>query len=346
MTQPIGFAIVGIGVIAVHHARAIRATPDAHLVSVFARDLAKGQAAAEQLGCEAAPTLAQVLGDPRVQVVVITTPSGAHADIAIAAAKAGKHILCEKPLDITLERTDRIIAACAAAKVILCPVFQNRFDDKVDLVRETIRSNRLGRLLIGRASIKWKRTEEYYRSGSWRGTRALDGGGCLMNQGIHTIDLLVHLMGRPVEVVGQVANLRHQGIEVEDTACALLRFANGAMGLIEGTTATDPQLPAIVEISGTNGTVALNGEFLGQWNLANPEAADLIRRQTIIPDPVQPDEHEARLPKHRRQLDDLIGSIRRGALETSIPPSDSRLAVEVILGIYESAATGKPYRFT
>jgi predicted dehydrogenase len=341
----IGFAIAGTGVIAKHHARAILATPDARLVSVFARDADKRRAFAEQHGCATAASLEELVADPAVQVVVIATPSGAHAEQAIAAARAGKHVLCEKPLDITLEKTDRIVAACAEHGVILCPVFQNRFGDHVRRIKRAVDSGRLGRLLLGRATVKWQRTREYYQSGSWRGTRALDGGGCLMNQGIHTVDLLLHLMGEPVEVTGYADTLVHSGIEVEDTACAVVRFASGAMGVIEATTATTPQLPAGIELTGSRGTVAMRGEHLSAWEVAEPDADDLAVRAGIDPRAVEPVEDEARFPKHRRQLDDLIGAIRAGASATSIPAADGRLALEIVLGIYRSAETGAPYRF-
>ncbi len=346
MTQPpIGFAIAGAGMIAKHHARAILATPDARLVSVFARDAAKRDEFAAQHRCTSAASLAALVGDPAVQVVVIATPSGAHAEQATAAAAAGKHVLCEKPLDISLEKTDHIIDACAAGRVILCPVFQNRFGDPVRRIKHAVDSGRLGRLLLGRATVKWQRTTQYYQSGSWRGTRALDGGGCLMNQAIHTIDLLLHMMGEPVSVTGHTGTLLHSGIEVEDTACAVLRFANGAMGVIEATTATSPQLPASIEITGTRGTVATRGELLSAWDLADADAQDVAVRAAIDPFAVEPIEDEARFPKHRRQLDELIAAIRAGAPATSIPAADGRLALEVILGIYRSAETGEPYRF-
>ena len=163
-----------------------------------------------------------------------------------------------------------------------------------------------------------------------------------MNQAIHTIDLLLHVMGRPRSVSGQVRNLIHQGIEVEDTAVATIEFANGALGLIEATTATSPQLATYLEITGSRGTVAIRGEHLAAWDLADATAEDLAIRQSIDPFAVEPDEHVARYPKHCAQLDDLMSAIHSGNTSTSIPVAEGRLALEVILAIYQSSASGLP----
>jgi UDP-N-acetyl-2-amino-2-deoxyglucuronate dehydrogenase len=345
MTRPLGIALIGTGAIAKHHARAIHATPSTRLVCCFARDVAKRDAFAAEQRCRSAVSLADALADPLVDAVLIATPSGAHLDAVEAAAAAGKHVMCEKPLDITLERTDAIIAACARHRVILCPIFQNRFGEQVQAMKAAIARGRLGRLLLGRATVKWQRTMAYFQSGSWRGTKAVDGGGVLINQAIHTVDLLLHLMGEPVELHGYVATLTHPGIEVEDTACAVLRFADGAMGVIEATTSTTPQLPVEVEVTGANGTIALRGEDIARWDLAALEAGDDAIRSAITAPGPEMDEHEARFPKHRRQLEDLAAAVHSGASETMVAPRAGRLALEVILGIYRSAATGQPYRF-
>jgi predicted dehydrogenase len=345
MTRPLGIALIGTGAIAKHHARAIHATPSTRLVCCFARDAAKRDAFAAEQRCRSAASLADALADPAVDAVLIATPSGAHLDAVQAAAAAGKHVLCEKPLDISLERTDRIIAACAEAGVILCPVFQNRFGDQVLALKAAIAGGRLGRLLLGRATVKWQRTMAYFQSGSWRGTKAVDGGGVLINQAIHTVDLLLHLMGEPLELHGYAATLTHPGIEVEDTACAVIRFAGGAMGVIEATTSTAPQLPVEVEVTGTAGTVAMRGEELSRWDLAAPAPGDDAIRAALKPPSPEMDEHEARFPKHCRQLDDLAAAARSGARETAVPPRAARLALEVVLGIYASAQSGQPYRF-
>ena len=341
---PVGFAIIGTGMIAAHHARAIRAVPDALLVGVHSRDAAKRDAFAKERGIAAFATLAELLADARVQVVVVATPSGNHAEHAMAAAAAGKHVLCEKPLDITVPRASAIVAACAQHGVILLPVFQNRFGPAVLAIREALAAGRLGRVLTGRATMPWKRTQDYYRSGAWRGTWALDGGGCLMNQAIHTIDLLVHFLGQPLEVFGYTATLTHPGVEVEDTACAVLRFASGAMGVIEASTSCDPELPVTVAVTGSAGAVAVRGERLSQWEFAAPTAADTVLRAELVVPRADPEDVEARFPKHRAQVEDLIRAIRSGG-QPSISPHDGVLAIEVITGIYESARTGKPYRF-
>jgi UDP-N-acetyl-2-amino-2-deoxyglucuronate dehydrogenase len=337
---PIGFCIIGAGMIARHHARAIRATRGARLISVVGRDPERAAAFAAEQGC-ASVSMRDALQDARVQAVVITSPSGMHARHGIAAARAGKHLLCEKPLDITLAAIDRLLAASSAAGVLCCPVFQNRSGDAYRVLQRQVARGALGLPLIGRASVLWERSAAYYRSGTWRGSRALDGGGCLMNQSIHTIDLLLHLMGPLVGIQGGCGRLLHAGIEVEDTAVAILRFASGAFGLIEATTATSPQQPATITITGTGGTMAMAGERISALALARPDAISRRLAAGLADQPPEPSEDEARFPKHCRQLQDFIADLRAGRRERSIPAADGRRAVQTILGIYTAARRGR-----
>ena len=178
-----------------------------------------------------------------MEAVTIATPSGAHMEPAVAAAKAGKHVVVEKPLEVTLKKCDRIIEACDKAGVKLAAIFPSRFHDSSKLMKQAVDAGRFGRLTLGDAYVKWYRTQQYYDSGAWRGTWALDGGGALMNQAVHTVDLLAWLMGPVAEVQANTATLAHERIEVEDTAVATLQFANGALGIIEATTAAYPGVP-------------------------------------------------------------------------------------------------------
>ena len=181
-----------------------------------------------------------MLADPAVDAVSVATPSGAHMEPAVAAAKAGKHVIVEKPLEITLQRCDRIINECEKNGVKLSTFFPSRFHDSSIKMKRAVDEGRFGRLTLGDAYVKWFRTQEYYDSGAWRGTWKLDGGGALMNQAVHTVDLLTWLMGPVVEIQAQTATLAHERIEVEDVATATLRFANGALGIIEASTAVYP----------------------------------------------------------------------------------------------------------
>jgi predicted dehydrogenase len=231
-----GFGIIGCGMISAFHARAIADVRGAKLVACFDTRADAAEKFAGEHDCTAYNELAAMLGDPKLDMVTIATPSGAHLEPAIAAARAGKHVIVEKPLEITLKRCDRIIDACAKAGVQLGAIFPSRFHDSSVTLKRAIDGGRFGRLTVGDAYVKWFRTQAYYDSGAWRGTWALDGGGALMNQAIHSVDLLTWLMGPVVEIRANTATLAHQRIEVEDVAVATLKFAHGALGLLEATT--------------------------------------------------------------------------------------------------------------
>src|SRR3954452_18670691 len=215
-----GFGIVGCGMISNFHARAIADVRGTKLVACFdTREPAAEKFAADN-GCKAYTDLKKMLADPKVEIVTIATPSGAHMEPAVAAARAGKHVIIEKPLEITLKRCDQIIDACEKAGVKCGAIFPSRFHDSSVKLKKAIEGGRFGRLTLGDAYVKWFRTQAYYDSGAWRGTWALDGGGALMNQAIHSVDLLTWLMGPVAEVTAHAALLAHERIAVEDTAVA------------------------------------------------------------------------------------------------------------------------------
>jgi hypothetical protein len=229
-SRPLGFAIVGCGVIARFHARALADVPDTRVVAQVSRREANARALADDLGrrCDTYTDLAPVLTRRDVDVVIITTPSGAHLEPATAAAAAGKHVVVEKPLEVTLERCDQIIAACNRHQAKLCTIFPSRFGDANQALKAAVAAGRFGRLTLGETTRKWWRPQSYYDEGGWKGTRALDGGA-LMNQAIHNVDLLCWMMGPVTHINGFTATLAHERIEVEDTAVACLRFASGAL---------------------------------------------------------------------------------------------------------------------
>src|SRR5579884_2931068 len=267
-TSQIGFAIVGCGMIARFHARALAEVPDARLVALVSRREANARAMATELGldCAIATDLNAVLARPDVQAVIVTTPSGAHLEPALAAAQAGKHIVVEKPLEITTARCDQIIEACDRYGVKLCTIFPSRFGDANRALKDAVEAGRFGRLTLGETTCKWWRPQSYYDEGGWKGTRVLDGGGALMNQAIHNVDLLLWLMGPATYVTGFTATLAHERIEVEDTAVACLRFANGALGVIEATTSVSPGLPKTIAIHGDRGTAVIEQEDILRWD--------------------------------------------------------------------------------
>src|SRR6266849_363556 len=265
----LGFAIVGCGMIARFHARALAEVRGAKLVALVSRHEANARAVAEMVGhpCDVCTDLKPVLSRPDVDVVIVTTPSGAHLQPAVAAAQAGKHVVVEKPLEVTLDRCDRIIDACDKNGVKLCTIFPSRFGDANQALKSAVAAGRFGRLTLGETTCKWWRPQSYYDEGGWKGTRALDGGGALMNQAIHNVDLLSWVMGPVTHVSGFTATLAHERIEVEDTAAACLRFANGALGVIEATTSVHPGWPKTIAVHGDQGTVVIEQDDVLRWEL-------------------------------------------------------------------------------
>jgi len=228
MNDPIGFAIIGTGAIADVHASAIRQNSDARLIAAYSRNVAARSAFANRHECRAAESLDEIITDPTIGAVCITTPSGAHAEVAVPVLEAGKAVLCEKPLEVSLEAVDRILRAARAGGGVLAAVFQMRFGRGAQFLKQAVDAGRFGRLTLCSAYIKWWRSQSYYDNSPWKGTWRLDGGGALMNQGIHAVDLLQWLVGLPEEVSAFFGTLVHPGVEAEDTVAAALRFPHGA----------------------------------------------------------------------------------------------------------------------
>ena len=341
----VGFGIVGCGMIAAFHARAIQDLPDAKLVAVQTSNPANAQKISEQVGgCAIYTDSAEFLNHPGLQIVNICTPSGAHLDPAVSAAAAGKHVVVEKPLEITLARCDQIIAACDRAKVQLCTIFPSRFSPANIALKEAIAAGKFGRLTLGDTSVKWWRTQEYYDNGGWRGTWKLDGGGAFMNQAIHNVDLLNWLMGDVAEVCGFTGTLAHERIEVEDTGVAVLRFKNGALGVMQATTSAWPGLLKKTEIHGTTGSAIVEQDDVLLWKF-DPEAPEDQQTRDRFAQKVgggggAADPKAISYQGHLRQLEDFINSIQTGK-KPVVDGADGRKSVEIILAIYESAQSGR-----
>jgi UDP-N-acetyl-2-amino-2-deoxyglucuronate dehydrogenase len=339
-----GFGIIGCGMIAKFHARAIGDTRGAKLVACFNRTLPAAEKLAAESGCKPYDDLDAMLADEKVEVVVIGTPSGAHLEPAVAAAKAGKHVIVEKPLEITLKRCDKIIEACRANNVTLSTIFPSRFHESAVEIKRALEAGRFGRLTVGDAYVKWYRTQQYYDSGKWRGTWDLDGGGALMNQAVHSVDLLLWLMGPVAEVTAQSAMLAHERIAVEDTVVATLKFANGALGVIEATTAAFPGYLKRIEIHGSAGSAVMEEEDIVKWDFAKEQKRDGAIRAAAAArksggggasDPAAIGHHG-----HARQFADVLDAIKKGR-SPRIDGPQGRMAVEVILAIYKAAETGR-----
>ena len=339
-----GIGIVGCGMIADFHARAIADIRGASVVACCDTVPAAAKRFARSVGCNAYGDLKTMVADPQVDVVTICTPSGAHMEPALAAARAGKHVIVEKPLEITLRRCDRIIAACDKAGVVLSTIFPSRFHESAQLLKNAVDKGRFGRLTIGDAYVKWFRSQQYYDSGAWRGTWSLDGGGALMNQAIHSVDLLTWLMGPVAHISAQMATLGHKRIEVEDVVMATLRFENGALGVIEATTAAFPGSLKRIEVHGTEGSAVLKEEDITEWSFAKKTSRDsaLLKRMAGktktgggAADPKAIGHHG-----HTKQFKDVLNAIRKGS-QPLIDGPEGRRSVEIILAIYKAAETGR-----
>jgi predicted dehydrogenase len=340
----IGIGIVGCGMIANFHARAIADAKGAHLVGACSRSKSEYEPFAAQHGCRGFASLEEMLADESVQAVSICTPSGLHMDPAVAAARAGKHVIVEKPLEITTERCDQIIQACEEAGVRLTVTFQSRFHESSRLMKQAVDAGRFGKITMGDAYVKWYRSQAYYDSGEWRGTWKLDGGGALMNQAIHSVDLLLWLMGPVKKVSAMTSTLTHERIEVEDIAVATLEFQNGALGVIEATTTSYPGSLKRIEISGSEGSAVLEEEDIKSWEFANEDPADEKVRAEMVgktesgggaadPSAINHDGHTLLFEEAVNAINENRPSILDG--------SEGRRSVELICAIYESAKTGK-----
>ena len=340
----VGFGIVGCGMISHFHAKAIEEIRGAKFVACFDNRIESAQRLAAEFEGVAYVDLNDMLADPKVDVVTICTPSGAHMEPAVAAANAGKHVIIEKPLEVTLKRCDKIIDACKRNNVVCSPIFPSRFHGASQALKKAIDAGKFGTLSLGDAYVKWFRTQEYYDSGAWRGTWALDGGGALMNQAIHSVDLLIWLMGHVKSLSAHTATLAHQRIEVEDVATAALKFENGALGVIEATTAAYPGMLKKIEIHGSHGSASIEEEDIKTWEFAKMTAkdkkiaAEFSSRNTTGGGAADPSAigHAA----HAHQFRDVLKSIKQGT-QPSIDGAEGRRSVEVILAIYQAAKTNR-----
>ena len=346
--EQVRFGIVGTGMIAGVHAAAIRQCGCAKLVAACDKVLKNAQAYAQQYSIQIEKNLEGLLSRDDIDAIIITTPSGSRRDIAVAAANAGKHVLCEKPMEVTPDRAQSIIDACRRNNVTLGCVFQARTGKNVQQIRKALDGGRFGKLILVSAQIRWFRNQQYYDSAGWRGTWELDGGGVLMNQSIHIIDLLCYLAGKAKTVFGITDTLTHQNIEVEDTAVAAIKFANGALGVIEASTSCGPGFPRKLEISGERGSAILEDDRLIRWSFmdSNPED-DEIRKQGIEGDDLRSghaDPKAIRHEGHRRIIEDFARAVIEGR-DPMIPGTDGKTAVELIYHIYESCRRSRPYDF-
>jgi predicted dehydrogenase len=326
------------------HARAIADVPGAKVVACASRAYPSAEKFALRHGGRALESVAALVRDPQVAIVSICTPSGAHMEPAVMAANAGKHVLIEKPLEISRKRCDKIIEACERNQVKLGTVFPSRFHDCWRELKRAVDSKRFGQLTLAGAYVKWFRTQQYYDSGQWRGTWSLDGGGALMNQAIHTIDLLQWIMGPVESVNAMTATLAHERIEVEDTAVATLRFANGALGTIEATTASYPGMLKKIEIHGSEGSAIVEEEDIKHWKFAKSLAADkkILEQWGVKTSTGGGASDPAAIGHsgHTKLFKDFISAIKKDR-SPLIDGHEGRKSVAIIEAIYAAAKSGK-----
>jgi predicted dehydrogenase len=335
----IHIGILGGGNISGTHARAAREIEGVEIAAVYGQNREKVEELARSSGGVVYDDLQSFLDHRPMEIVAIGSPSGLHAEQGIAAARRGLHVLVEKPIDVTTERTDALIEACEQAHVKLGVFFQDRVKPHLAQLKQFIEAGKLGKPILVTAHVKWYRTPEYYSGSRWRGLRSLDGGGALMNQGVHTVDLLLWLMG-PVERVYAKAITAFHQIETEDTVVATLEFASGAVETLEAATSAYPGYSRRVEITGSEGTIVVEHDRVIAAALRSP--TDTFRsggEQDVNASATSPVVSDVR--GHRMVIEDFLQAIRTDG----VPRCDGRegrKSVELVQAIYESSRTGKP----
>lgn len=334
--KELGFGIIGAGAICPLHISAVELCEGARLAAIADVSAERARKIGEEKGIAWYSDYNELLRNPEVDVVCILTPSGMRAPVCIDAARAGKHIIAEKPLEVNLERVDSVLEACDEAGVKLAVIFQTRFLPGSLAVHKAVSEGRLGKLTLGGAYVKWHRAQDYYDSATWRGTWEFDGGGVLMNQAIHYVDLLQWAMGPVKSVFGHTDTLVKQRIEVEDTAVACVEFTSGAMGVIEACTSAKEGVPARLEIRGEKGTVAIEDGNVVFWDVEGDEDLAHERVDTgsgaTNPMAISSIGHEA-------QIRDMVQAVNEDRPPV-VDGHEARKAIEIISAIYRSSTSG------
>jgi UDP-N-acetyl-2-amino-2-deoxyglucuronate dehydrogenase len=346
MNGKVRCAVVGLGAIGPTHVDAIDKIDNAELVAVCDMARVKADNYAESYGCKAYYDFDEMLTDKRIDLVHICVPSGLHAELGVRAAAAGKHVLTEKPIDVTLEAADRLIAACEDAGVLLSCISQHRFDDAMIDAHDALEKGLFGKLTFGASHTKWYRSQEYYDSGDWRGTWALDGGGALMNQSVHYVDMLQYMMGEVEEVSAYCATLAHVRIEVEDVAAAALKFRSGAIGLLEGNTTAFPGFCTRLDIFGSNGGIVIEDDKIRERKFRQEglDETGFYGSESHKAEDSDDDSgaysSKIHTGSHQRQIQDVIDAVQQGR-RPKVTGRDARHPLAIILAVYESARLGR-----
>ena len=336
----LGISLVGCGIISEIQAAAIKQSQNARLISVYSRNPENARRVGEKFDVPWSSNWENFIENKNMDLVSICTPSGNHLDYGKLAAMGGKHVVVEKPIEVTLERGKQLIDVCKANGIKLAVIFQNRFVPDIQNMKKSIDEGAIGNLFFGDAYIKWFRAQSYYNSAPWRGTIELDGGGVLINQAIHTIDLLRWMMGDVKTVYGQIDTFTHKRIEAEDNAAGVLRFENGALGVIAASTSVQPAMARRLEIHGTKGTVIVDNNLVTFQTGQTAEKVAQKKKTGELSGAKSPLQGYSLLP-HQRQFEAIVDALKN---DTNPPLSgeEALKSLEIVLAIYDSSNLGKP----
>lgn len=341
MSEVTGFGIIGCGLVSDFHARAIADLDEARIVAATDLNAERAAEFAEKTGAEAIGSSEQLCARPDIDVVTVLTPNAHHAEHVIRAAEHGKHVIVEKPPEMTLEATDRMIAACRKADVRLAVCLQVRFREAIRAMKAAVEAGRFGRLLAAEAYMKWHRPTEYYLSDPWRSQRD-EGAGVTIQHAFHYLDLILHLAGPPSRLQAWMTNLVHPEVELEDTCTALLDFESGAQGLVRASTAMYPGTDIRIELNGENGTAIVAGERMVEWAFRDERPEDETIGQIGSAEAQTGAAGAAAFgyEEHRMLIQDMIEAVREGR-EPYVTAANARITLATALAMYESADSGE-----
>ena len=339
-TSKIGFGVIGCGLVSSFHAKSIEAIPDAQIVASTDLDVERARKFVSQFGGEAISDVDELLQREDVDVVNVLTPNAHHEQYVIKAAQAGKHVIVEKPIEMTLEKADRMIKACRSAGVKLAVCQQVRFRKAIDAIKRAIDDGRFGKLLHGDAYMKWFRPREYYHTDPWRSSWE-EGAGVVVQHAFHYLDLLYYIMGPVKSIWARTTNLAHPDVDLEDTAVAILTYSNGARGVLQASTALYPGTDIRIEINGEKGTAIMEGERITCWQFAEDSAEDEDARSIGSGAVATAAGGAADFAyfEHQWLIEDMIRAIRTDR-QPRIPGEEGRRSLQLALAVYESADSG------
>ncbi len=335
--EPLGIAIIGCGMISKIHLAALREIPESRICGVWSRKPETTKRCADEYGIRAYESFQAVCDDSEVKIIILCTPPGLHVDQGLLAAAAGKHLIIEKPLDVDCGKGKKLVETYREKGLKLAVIYQNRYTKAARQVKAAMDQGLLGKLILGDAYVKWYRSPEYYASADWRGTWEVEGGGSLITQAIHSIDLLQWFMGKVKSISGAIRISTHQ-IQTEDLGVAVLEFDNGALGVIESSTAIVPGFKERLEIHGQKGTIILEGGNIKEWKVEGCNEADYLQPEKISYG--KTDSPAISFVNHQTQLQEIISSILNGK-EPEVSGEEGLKSLEIVQGIYRSSQKGQ-----